>query len=105
MWPIRQIEAAIPLSDTQLAALYDVTASIHRAAGDLTRSCPTETSYTPLGQIDINRKRVDALRQTINAIEPVLDRFLDTLSDEQKTRLSDVSGSKPSLRRRSHDVD
>jgi hypothetical protein len=85
--------------------LYDVTASIHRVAGDPTRSCPSETSYTPLGQLDINRKRVDVLRQTINAIEPVLDRFLDTLSDEQKMRLSDVSGAKPSSRRRSHDVD
>jgi hypothetical protein len=104
-WPVRRIEAVIPLSDTQLAALYDVSAAIHRAAGDLTGSCPTETSYTPLGQLDINRKRVDALRQTINIIEPVLDRFLDTLSDEQKTRLSDVSGSKPSSRRRGHNVD
>jgi hypothetical protein len=85
--------------------LYDVTAAIHRAAGDLTRSCPTETSYTPLGQLDINRKRVDALRQTINVIEPVLDRFLDTLSDEQKMRLSDVSGSRLSSRRRGHDVE
>jgi hypothetical protein len=86
--------------------LYDVTADIHRAAGDLTTSCPAEASFTPLGQLDINRKRVAALRQTINGIEPVLDRFLATLSDEQKTRLNEVSASKPSSRRRhSHDVD
>ena len=92
-WPTRQIEANMTLSDIQHAALYDLTAMTYRAAGALTASCPTETSFTPLGQIEAKRKRVDALAQAISMIRPVLDRFADTLNDEQKIRLVKILSS------------
>jgi hypothetical protein len=92
-WPTRQIESNITLSDTQHAALYDLTASIYRAAGTLIASCPTETSFTPLGQIEAKRKRVDALGQATSMIRPVLGRFTDTLNDEQKIRLTKIVNS------------
>jgi hypothetical protein len=85
----------------------------YRAAGALTASCPTETSFTPLGQIEAKRKRVDALAQAISMIRPVLDRFADTLNDEQKIRLVKILSSTqmtvPAVptapRRRSDDAD
>jgi hypothetical protein len=89
-WPTRQIESNMTLSDTQHAALYDLTASTYRAAGTLIASCPTETSFTPLGQIEAKRKRVDALGQATSMIRPFLDRFTDTLNDEQKIRLTKI---------------
>jgi hypothetical protein len=112
-WPTRQIEANMTLSDIQHAALYDLTAMTYRAAGALTASCPTETSFTPLGQIEAKRKRVDALAQAISMIRPVLDRFADTLNDEQKIRLVKILSSTqmtvPAVptapRRRSDDAD
>jgi hypothetical protein len=109
-WPTRQIEANMTLSDIQHAALYDLTAMTYRAAGALTASCPTETSFTPLGQIEAKRKRVDALAQAISMIRPVLDRFADTLNDEQKTRLVKILSSTQmtvpaAARRRSEDDD
>ena len=91
-WPIRQIEISIPLSDSQHAALYDLTASIYRAVGTLIASCPTEASLTPLGEIDVKRKRANALRQAAGIIRPVLDRFEGTLDDGQKMRLGQVIG-------------
>jgi hypothetical protein len=91
-WPIRQIEINIPLSDSQHAALYDLTASIYRAVGTLIASCPTEASLTPLGEIDVKRKRANALRQAAGIIRPVLDRFEGTLDDGQKMRLGQVIG-------------
>jgi hypothetical protein len=107
-WPIRQIESGMPLSDDQRAALYVLTGSIYRAAGTLIASCLTESSFTPLGQLDAKRKRVDALRQAINLIRPPLGQFTDTLTDEQKMRLvSAVNAAqiKPQRRRSSDDDD
>ncbi len=92
-WPLRQIESGIPLSDVQRAGLYDLAAAIYRATGGLTAACPTESSFTPLGQIDAKRKRVDALRQAIGTIRPVLDRFEDSLNDAQKARLAELMSS------------
>ena len=43
--------------------------------------------------IEAKRKRVDALAQAISMIRPVLDRFADTLNDEQKIRLVKILSS------------
>jgi hypothetical protein len=106
-WPIRQIESTLMLSDIQHAALYDLTASIYRATVALVTSCPTEVSFTPLGQIEAKRKRVNALAQAISAIHPALDRFADTLDDKQKTDLTKIVNSTQVTlpRRRSGDGD
>ena len=89
-WPVRQIEAGVTLSDAQRAGLYELTAAIYRAAGTLAASCPTEASFTPVGQIDAKRKRVEALRQAVGAIRPALDRFAATLSEAQQMRVADA---------------
>jgi hypothetical protein len=101
-WPHRQIEADATLSDLQRATLYELTGSIYRAAGLLASSCPTEVSFTPLGQIDVKRKRINALLQAIDVVRPGLARFADTLNDEQKRRLGSAVNStqtKPPRRR------
>jgi LTXXQ motif family protein len=101
-WPIREIETGMVLADRQRAELYELSASMYRAAGALAASCPTETSFTPLGQIDGKRKRIEALRQAVNLVRPQLGRFADGLNDEQKTRLANVMGAtqgKPGRRR------
>jgi len=86
-WPMRQIESGMPLSDEQRAALYTLSGSIYRAAAVLTTSCPTESSFTPLGQLDAKRARVDTLRQAINLVRPDVARLINALSNEQKARL------------------
>jgi hypothetical protein len=101
-WPIRTIETSMPLSDLQRATLYELTGAIYRAAGTLAASCPTETSFTPLGQIDAKRKRVTALRQAIGDLHGALDRFAATIDGAQQTRLGDVVNAiqiKPPRRR------
>jgi hypothetical protein len=107
-WPVRQIETGIRLDDLQRAALYELTAAVYRAAAGLTESCPTEVSFTPLGQIDAKRKRVGALRQAIGLIHPPLDRFAATLDAGQQTRLAAMVNStaaKPPRRRGGDDDD
>jgi hypothetical protein len=106
-WPMRQIEAGISLSDEQKAALYTLSGSMHRAAAVLTASCPTETSFTPLGQLDAKRARVETLRQAINVVRPDAARLSNALSGEQKARLAAIlnGGQTRPERRRGRDDD
>jgi hypothetical protein len=94
-WPIRQIEIGMSLSDEQHAALYEVTAAIYRAAGGLVTSCPAEDPLTPVGRLDAGQKKLQAMRQGIDAIQSVLADFENSLNEEQKKRLDVVVNSNP----------
>ncbi len=95
-WPVGQIENAISLSDEQHAALHDVAAAMYRATGTLVATCPAEDRLTPLGRLDAKQKQLQALRQGIDAIAPVLSAFENSLNEAQKTRLAAVvNGSLP----------
>jgi uncharacterized membrane protein len=89
-WPIRQIEAGTQLSDEQHAALYEVTAAFYHAASGLVSSCPGERPLTPLGRLEAEQRQLEALRQGINIIQPVITIFEKSLTDGQKTRLDTV---------------
>jgi hypothetical protein len=89
-WPIRQIEATTQLSDEQHAALYEVTAAFYHAASGLVSSCPGERPLTPLGRLEAEQRQLEALRQGIDIIQPVITIFEKSLTDGQKTRLDTV---------------
>jgi hypothetical protein len=74
-WPTRQIEAGTQLSDEQHAALYEVTAAFYHAASGLVSSCPAENPLTPLGRLEAEQKQLEALRQGIDIIQPVITGF------------------------------
>ena len=87
-WPVTQVERAISLSDEQHANLYDLTAVIYRAAGSLGGACAAKDRLTTLGRLDAKQQQLQALRQGIETIKPVLSKFEDSLSDSQRTRLA-----------------
>jgi len=87
-WPVTQVESAISLSDEQHADLHDLTAAFYRAAGSLTGACPAEDRFTALGRLDAKQRQLQALRQGIDAIQPVLSKFENSLNDSQRTQLA-----------------
>jgi hypothetical protein len=87
-WPIGQVEREISLSDEQHANLHDLTAAIYRAAGSLAGACAAKDRLTALGRLDAKQQQIQALRQSIDAIKPVLSKFEDSLNDSQRTRLA-----------------
>ena len=90
-WPIRQIEAGTQLSDEQHAASYEVTATFyHAASGLVVSSCPAQNPLTPLGRLEAEQRQLEALRQGIDNIQPVISIFEKSLTDAQKTRLDTV---------------
>jgi hypothetical protein len=87
-WPVRQVESGISLSDEQRAILYDLTAAIYRATSGLVGACPADDHFTALGRLDARQRQLQALRNGIDAIQPVLSKFEDSLNDSQRTRLA-----------------
>jgi len=86
--PMAQVARAIRATETQLAALDDLSAASAEAAKILQASCPGETPLTPTGRIAAIEKRLDALRQAVDVLRPALDRFYGSLTDEQKMRFN-----------------
>jgi transposase-like protein len=87
-WPVRQLESGISLSDEQRAILYDLTAAICRAIRGLVEVCPAGDHFTALGRLDPRQRQLQALRDGIDAIQPLLSKFEDSLNDSQRPRLA-----------------
>ena len=89
-WPVRQIEEGTSLSDEQHAALYELTATIYRAAGRLGTACVADDRFTPPGRLEARQVELEALQQGIDAIRPAFSRFESELTDVQKARLGSL---------------
>lgn len=87
-WPVSRLETSMSLSDEQHAALYDLSAAIYRAVGNLVTACPAEGRLTPLGRLDAKQRQLQALRQGIDAIKPMLAAFENSLNEAQKAQLA-----------------
>src|SRR5262249_33760412 len=61
------------------------TASV-KAVEILQKACPTELPSTPTGRLAAKRGRVDAMLKAAETVRPALDKFYQSLSDEQRER-------------------
>jgi hypothetical protein len=99
-WPVDRIEqAAAPTAD-QRALLDDFGNASVRAAQAIKEACPTTVSFMPTGRLDAMQKRVEGMVEAVGMVAPPLDKFYNSLSDEQKARLNaanDQTGKSRSL--------
>jgi len=89
--PTEQIERSLRLSDAQEAALKELNDALAKAANILKADCPAEQPLTPTGRLAAMEQRLDAMLQALDTAQPVLARFYDSLSDEQKARVDRLS--------------
>jgi LTXXQ motif family protein len=86
--PIRRMELAVRPDEVQrasLRALYDAIAQ----AGELLKTdCPTYRPITPVVRIDAMEQRLDAMLRAIDIVQPALQKFYGSLTDEQKERFN-----------------
>ena len=59
-----------PLSDDQRATLYDLTATIYRAASKLGTRCHADDHFTPPGCLDAGEEELKAWQQSVDSILP-----------------------------------
>ena len=81
-------ERTVGPDDAQRAALDELKSATTAALDILKASCPTELPSTPTGRMDAMHKRLDAMLAAVRTVRPALDRFYQSLNDEQKARLS-----------------
>ena len=109
-WPIEQIAKTVEPNEAQQAALAEFKDSIGKSMDALKAACPDDLPSTPTGRMAAMHKRIAAMLLAINVVQPPLQRFYDSLTDEQKARFNVVSpeeqtGSTRSTRRGDRLVD
>jgi hypothetical protein len=87
-FPIERIAKQVDPGQDQQTLLDDLKAATAKAIGILQAACPSELPSTPTGRIAAMRTRVEAMLQAVQVARPALDKFYQSLSDEQKERFN-----------------
>src|SRR5262245_38717800 len=94
--PIDRIAQAVQPTPVQQRALDELKDASVRAAEELKVDCPTYQTLTPTGRVQAMEKRLDATLAAAKTIQPPLDKFYNSLNDEQKARFNSLrSASRP----------
>ena len=86
--PIRRMELAVRPDEVQRASLRALQDAIAQAAALLRTDCPTYRPITPVVRIDTMEQRLDTVLRAINIVQPALQKFYGSLTDEQKERFN-----------------
>jgi hypothetical protein len=94
-WPIDQIQAAVQPDQQQSALLDDLGNALVKASDEVKSHCPTTVSFTPTARLGEMQRRLQALVDAVNIVNPPLGKFYDALSDEQKARFNSIAPPAP----------
>ena len=86
--PIALIEQVLRLSDAQEASLGALKEASIRAGDILKANCPYEPTLTPTARVAHMRRRLEAMMQALDTMQPALVNFYSLLDDEQKARFN-----------------
>jgi hypothetical protein len=86
--PIDQIQQTIQPNDAQRATLDDLGNASVKAAQNIRAACPTQIALTAPDRLASMQQRIEAMISAVQTVQPALQKFYDTLSDEQKARLN-----------------
>ena len=102
-WPFREMERKLDLTSDQRALLDDVRTAADKATAIFKASCPAGNAYplTPPGRLRAMTARLQATLDAVRTVRPPLERFYNSLSDEQKERFNELG---PTKLRRSPEV-
>jgi LTXXQ motif family protein len=91
-WPIAQISEKVGLNDDQKTLLNELKSAGQKAAGEFQVSCPAENAFplTPPGRLQAMTTRIDSTLEAVQTVKPALDKFYNSLSDEQKARFNEL---------------
>jgi len=87
-WPSEQIDAAVKPDDAQQAKLQALTSAASQAADSIKAACQSEMPATPPSRLEAIGKHLQAMLQAVQAIQPPLADFYNSLSDDQKARFN-----------------
>jgi len=91
--PTERIAQALNPTDTQRTALDALNDATKKAADFLRANCPTDQTLTPPGRVAAMEKRLNTMLEAIKIVEPALENFYGSLTDEQKARFNQLGSS------------
>jgi ABC-type transporter MlaC component len=96
-WPFADIQRKVGLNDEQRQLLGEVRKAAADAAATFKASCPAETTFplTPPGRLTAMTGRLQATLDAVKIVQPALDKFYNSLSDEQKERFNRLGPQQP----------
>jgi LTXXQ motif family protein len=93
--PIDRIRQTVHPNPDQEAALDELSAAASRATDIVSSSCPRTVPLTPVGRLDAAEQRVDVVINAIEIIRAPLEKFYDSLSDDQKRQFNTMNAARP----------
>ena len=87
-FPIEQIARQVQPNAQQQALLDQLKSATEKAVAIMQAACPNDLPATPTGRLAAMHQRVDAMLQAVQTVRPALDKFYDSLTDEQKERFN-----------------
>jgi hypothetical protein len=81
---IQKIAEQVNPDQQQQRLLDDLKAATIEAVKVMQAACPDELPSTPTGRLDAMLTRVDAMLKAVQIVRPALDKFYESLSDEQR---------------------
>jgi LTXXQ motif family protein len=86
--PIRRMELAVRPDEVQRTSLRALQDAVAQASELLMMDCPTYRPITPVVRIETMEQRLDTLLRATNMVQPALQKFYGSLTDEQKERFN-----------------
>jgi len=93
--PVDQIQQAVAPNDSQRAALDDLASASVKAAQDIKAACPTQAALTAPDRLAAMQGRIEAMISAVGTVQTPLQKFYDSLNDEQKARLNALGQDQP----------
>ncbi len=91
--PIERIIQAIKPTDVQRTALDALNDATKKASDFLETNCPVDQTLTPPARVAAMEKRLDAMMEAIRIVQPALQNFYGSLTDEQKARFNQLGAA------------
>jgi hypothetical protein len=90
-WPIERISAVVEPTDAQRPALEELRAASAKAIDMLKAGCPKDLPSIPTGRLSAMEGRLQVMLAAVQTVRPALERFYQSLSDEQKARFNAIA--------------
>ena len=87
-WPIASIEQAVQPTSEQRALLDELKSTAAKAADAFKESCGESYAMTPPGRLRSMMNRISATLEAVRIVRPALEKFYNSLSDEQQARFN-----------------
>jgi hypothetical protein len=87
-WPIASIEQAVKPTPEQRALLDELKSAAAKAAEAFKESCGGSYAMTPPGRLRAMTNRISATLEAVRIVRPALEKFYNSLGDEQQARFN-----------------